>query len=168
MDHFCFKYMDKHKTEELLHEMFDILYSNMNPIAPTGNSYDADFHIWLSHISHAIQMESRKTVLMYAENELVGYFRYFMNSSTQSLLMEDVQIKPKFQGVGLFSYLCKWLINQLPGRILTVEAYADKKNDKSQSVLEHLGLKRKGENENGISFYYQGDYASFCSIFCSD
>ena len=39
-----------------------------------------------------------------------------------------------------------------------VEAYANKKNLKSQSILKHLGLVESGENKNGNSFYYKGKY----------
>ena len=38
-------------------------------------------------------------------------------------------------------------------KVKNVEAFANKKNFKSQSVLEHLGLLRIGENKNGNSFY---------------
>lgn len=154
-----FKYLDKRDFENILPQMFEILHSNMSIIAPTKNSYETDFKIWISYFFPAIQEEFRETVLMYIDRELVGYFRYYLNDSMQSLLMEDIQIIPEFQGTGVFSSLYNWLVNKLPKNILTVEAYASKKNYKSRTVLEHLGLKCKGENKNGNSLYFKGDYS---------
>ncbi len=165
MNNICFKYMDKRKIENYLPKMFEVLYSNMSLIAPTNNSYEADFQIWVSHITSALHETYRETILLYADFEFVGYFRYSLNSGTQSFLMEDIQIKSEFQGAGLFSSCLRWLVNQLPENILCVEAYADKRNNRSRAIMEHLGLKCKGENKNGISLHYIGDYSKFYSKF---
>ena len=74
-------------------------------------------------------------------------------------MMEEIQIKKEFQGTGLFSKFYQWLVRQLPKDILYVEAYANKKNIKSQNILKYLGLVEAGENKNGNSFYYKGKYA---------
>lgn len=158
--------MDKRKIENYLPAMFEVLYANMSSIAPTNNSYEADFRIWVSHITSALYETYRETILLYADSEFVGYFRYSLNSGMQTLLMEDIQIKSEFQGAGLFSSCLRWLVDQLSENILCVEAYADKRNDRSRTVLEHFGLKCTGENKNGLSLRYTGDYAKFCSRFC--
>lgn len=131
----------------------------MNLIAPTNNSYDEDYEIWSSNIIHAMQKEQRQIVLMYAKSKLVGYFQYYINGATNSLMMEEIQIIKELQGTGLFSEFYKWLIKQLPKDIIFVEAYANKKNLKSQNILKHLGFVELGENKNGNSFYYKGKYA---------
>ena len=95
---------------------------------------------------------------MCVESELVGYFQYYINRDTDSLMMEEIQIKKEFQVTGLFSEFYNWLIKNLPKDIMYVEAYANKKNYKSQSILKHLGLVELGENRNGNSFYYKGKY----------
>ena len=97
--------------------------------------------------------------MMSVESELVGYFQYYINGDTKSLMMEEIQIKKELQGTGLFFEFYKWLVEQLPKNIVFVEAYANKKNLKSQSILKHLGLVEVGENKNGNSFYYKGKYA---------
>lgn len=158
MSNIEFKYWDKQDFEDVLPKMFEILHSNMSDIAPTNNLYEVDIKIWMSSIVPEMQEEFRETVLMYNDSELVGYFRYFLNNSRQSLLMEDIQIKSELQGTGVFSSLYNWLTNRLPENILTVEAYVNKQNYKSRAVLEHLGLKCEGENKNGISLYFKGDY----------
>ncbi len=155
-----FLFLDKQKFDVFLPRLFEILHSNMSLIAPTNNSYEDDFEIWSSHIIPAIQKEQRQIVLMCVESELVGYFQYYINSDTDSLMMEEIQIKKEFQGTGLFSEFYNWLIKNLPKDIMYVEAYANKKNLKSQSILKHLGLVESGENKNGNSFYFKGAYVN--------
>ena len=95
---------------------------------------------------------------MCVEGKLVGYFQYYINDATNSIMMEEIQIMKELQGAGLFSEFYKWLVKQLPKDIVFVEAYANKKNIKSQNILKHLGLVESGENKNGNSFYYRGKY----------
>ena len=155
---FEFKFADKLQIEQLLPDLFRILHSNMSIIAPTDNSYNEDFEIWSSYLTPAMQKEQRQMVLMYVDNKLVGYFQYYINGDTNLLMMEEIQIEKAFQGTGLFSEFYNWLIKSLPKNIMYVEAYANKKNLKSQSILKHLGLVEIGENKNGNSFYFKGAY----------
>ncbi len=152
-------FADKQELERILPDLFRILHSNMSIIAPTNNSYEDDFEIWSSYIIPAIQKEQRQIVLMYVECKLVGYFQYYINGDTNSLMMEEIQIEKAFQGTGLFSEFYNWLIKSLPKNIMYVEAYANKKNIKSQNILKSMGLVESGENKNGNSFYYKGKYA---------
>ena len=154
-----FKFTDKSRIEHLLPDLFHILHSNMCLIAPTNNSYEDDFKIWCSYLIPSMNNEQRQIVLMYVDETLAGYFRYYINLDTNSLMMEDVQIIKEFQGTGLFSAFYKWLVKQLPNNLKSVEAYVSKRNLKSQGVLGYLGLVKLGENKNGNSFYYKGAYA---------
>ncbi|MBQ3549375.1 MAG: hypothetical protein IJA41_00205 [Clostridia bacterium] len=155
---FEFRFADKLQIEQLLPGLFRILHSNMSIIAPTDNSYDEDYRIWSSYMIPAIKKVQRQIVLMYVEGKLVGYFQYYINLDTNSLMMEEIQIGKEFQGIGIFSAFYKWLVKQLPKNVKCVEAYANKKNLKSQGILKHLGLVKLGENKNGNSFYYKGKY----------
>lgn len=129
----------------------------MSILAPTGNTYDEDLKEWMFNIIPAIQRESRQIVLMLADDEVVGYFQY--NIRRDCFVMEEIQISKDHQGTGLFDFFYAWLIPKLPKDLKYVEAYSNKRNYKSQGILEHLGLIRLGENENGKSFYYKGDYS---------
>lgn len=151
-----FTYLDKQYTEEILPDLFEILHSNMSVISPTGNTYEEDFALWSSCVAPAMQKENRQIILMYSGDALAGYFQYYTNSD--SLMMEEIQIKEEYQGTGLFNTFYSWLVVKLPEDIKYVEAYANKKNVKSQGILEHMGLVKSGENKNGNSFYYKGDY----------
>ena len=152
-----FEYANKQRIEDLLPNLFKILHANMSIIAPTGNSYEKDLNEWLSNMIPAMQKESRQIVLMLADNELAGYFQYYINSG--ALMMEEIQIKKEYQGTGLFRLFYSWLMKKLPKNINCVEAYSNKNNYKSQGILEHMGLIKSGENKNEKSFYYKGDYA---------
>ena len=154
-----FVLVDKRETDVFLSELFKILHSNMSMIAPTNNSYDTDFKTWSSNIIPAMQKQNRQIVLMYVNDTLVGYFQYYINTDTNSLAMEEIQIDKAFQGTGLFSEFYRWLVKQIPDNIENVEAYANKRNFKSQDILVYLGLDKLGENKNGNSFYYKGRYA---------
>ena len=162
---FEFKYADKNLIESLLPGLFKILHSNMSVIAPTNNSFEKDFEIWSENVGPALKKDARKIVLMYCEEKLAGYFQYYINAETNSLMMEEIQIKKEYQGNGLFNAFYKWLIKELPIDIKNVEAYANKKNYKSQSILKYLGLSESGENKNGNSFYYKGDYKFLYNLF---
>lgn len=160
-----FIFLDKLNTDKYLEDLFRILHSNMSEIAPTGNSYEEDFAMWSDAIIHALEKAQRQIVLMYIENTLAGYFQYYINSDTRSLMMEEIQIKKAYQGSGLFTEFYKWLLKQLSEDIMYVEAFANKKNLKSQGILTHMGLKCAGENKNGNSFYYKGNYADVSDFF---
>lgn len=153
---FSFCFVNKKDLENFLPKLFKILYSNMSIISPTNNIFEEDFNSWLSYIVPALEDENHNIVLMNIDDKLAGYFQYNINADF--LMMEEIQIKKEFQGIGLFSHLFAWLIQNLPKDIRTVEAYVNKHNFKSQSILEKLGLVKSGENINGSSFYYKGKY----------
>ena len=72
--------------------------------------------------------------------------------------MEEIQFKKEFQGSGLFAALYRYLITIIPEDTEYVDAYSGKNNIKSQEILTHLGLTAVGENKNGRSYYFKGEY----------
>lgn len=154
-----FAFLDKQKKEDVLPDLFDILYSNMSVIAPTGNTYEQDIQIWHGHASPALDDERRQVVLMYSGDAVVGYFQYFV--ADRIFMMEELQITAEYQGTGLFRFLLTWLIKQLDKDIRFVDAYSHKNNVRAQAVLEHFGLTKHGMNKNGHSYYYRGNYQDF-------
>ena len=154
-----FEYANKSDLELLLPQLFEILYANMSVIAPTSNTYEEDYEIWFSCVYPAMQKTQRQMILLYDEDNIIGYFQYYVNE--EIWMMEEIQIRKRYHGTGVFSALYAWLVRQLPGNIKTVEAYAHKQNVKSQGILTHLGLKQIGENKSGNSYHYRGDYKNF-------
>lgn len=160
---FTFDFLPKPDTEKYLPELFEILHSNMSIIAPTGNTYEEDFTLWSSCIAPAIQKENRHIVLIHSTEKLAGYFQYYTTEST--LTMEEIQFKKEYHGSGAFRQLYSWLVLQLPQNLQFVEAYSNKQNFKSQMILEHLGLVKCGENKNGNSYHYKGEYKRITDLY---
>lgn len=150
-----FSFAPKNSLDALLPQLFSILRANMTAIAPTGDSYEEDLALWKAYILPALGDKDRQLVLLHWEGHLAGYFQYAVHGDT--LMMEEIQIKPEYQGTGLFRSLYQWLAKELPAGLARAEAYAHKSNQKSQAILEHLGLKKAGENPSGSSWRYQGD-----------
>ena len=78
---------------------------------------------------------------------------------------EEIQIKSSHHGKGVFNLFFRWLVERLPTDIIYVEAYAHKKNLKSQGILKHMGLQQLSESKNGNSLYFKGNYIDFKSQF---
>ena len=159
---YSFIYADKAHLSEVLPLCYDILYSNMNKIAPTGNTYDEDFSTWYACVFPAMQKDPRQIILMYHENTIVGYFQYYINDGM--LMMEEIQIREDHHGTGLFRMFYGWFLNRQTAEIQTVEAYANKRNLKSQGILNYLGLTVCGENKNGNSYHYRGLFSDLSRI----
>lgn len=154
-----FRYLPKPPSSALLDEIFGILATNMRVIAPTGLTYEEDRAQWMACVPPALTKDARQMVLIYAGDELAGYFQYYVMADHNVFLMEGIVIKEAYRGSGVFGELYRFLIPKLPDDIRFVEASADKRNAKSLAVLGHLGLTVIGENKNGISWHLRGDFA---------
>ncbi len=156
MNRFRFK---QAKTEDIpiyLDELFAILAGNMRNIAPTGNTYEEDYEIWLKYAVPAWREGKFSVILIFDGDVLCGYFQYSVNDTT--FRMEEIQFKPEYRGCGLFAELYKYLITIIPIETEYVDAFAEKRNTKSQEILKHLGLNIIGENKNGKCFHFKGEY----------
>lgn len=151
---FNFQLLEKAALEDILLQLFKILHGNMSLIAPTGGTFEEDFAVWREYIVPALQEERRQMVLMLCGDELAGYFQYDICNDV--FMMEEIQIKPEYQGTGLFRELYCWLGDKIPGDVTYVQAYSNKENLKSQGILERLGLRRIGESKSGNSYHYMG------------
>lgn len=135
----------------------------MSVIAPTGNTYEQDFQLWQSSVAPALSKQQRQIVLMHSDDEIVGYFQYYVNDNV--FMMEEIQIISNHHGTGLFRLFFIWRIDNLNKDIKFVEAYSHKNNIKSQNILNHLGLQSVGMNKNGNSYHYRGDFNYFVNVF---
>jgi RimJ/RimL family protein N-acetyltransferase len=156
-DKFSFSCLRGEEREALLPRLFAILHENMNAIAPTGNSYEEEETLWCSCIAEALEQEARKLLVIREGEAIAGFFMYYVNGDLW--MMEEIQFAPAYHGSGLFSKLYAYLQSILPSSVTYVEAYANKKNEKSQGILKHLGLTVIGENKNGNSYHFRGRYS---------
>ena len=156
MNSFRFRQLKKEDISVFADEIFSILANNMRAIAPTGNSYDEDYKTWLESAVPVWRDGKNSVILIFCGETLCGYFQYSVKDST--FRMEDIQFKPEYHGSGLFAGLYHYLMGIIPAQTKYVEAYASKENIKSQEILKHLGLTAAGENKNGRSLHFIGDY----------
>lgn len=152
-----FEYLNKRDFSVFAQRIFDILADNMTMIAPTGNSREEDFALWSDSVSEGLKRSERQIILIKDNDNLIGYFQYYTNADT--FMMEEIQLKPKYQGKGVFRSLYSFVIPRIRADIVFVEAFANIRNEKSIGILEHLGLSKIGMNKNGNSCYFRGSYS---------
>ena len=153
------RYLDEGDISVWLPRLFSILHENMNVIAPTGNTYDADYALWSGAVASAMQLENRHIVLIFSDEILIGYLQYYTNDTT--LMIEEAQLQSAYHGRGVMRKAFTFLADRIPKELPLIEAYANKKNMKSQQILEHLGFACIGENKNGNSCLYRMDCHAF-------
>lgn len=161
---FSFQFADKGSFSRIAPDLFDLLYANMNEIAPSGYCYEEDREVWLEAVVPAMEKENRQVVLIFADGAAAGYFQYYTTAET--LMMEEFQLKRPYQGSGAFRALFSWLLPRLPDGLCFAEAYAHKLNLRSRAILEHLGLQCTGENKNGNSWHFKGAYGVLRDRYC--
>ena len=135
-----FSELDKANKDHILPIMFDILYQNMNSIAPSNLSYQKEKENYISTVSRAMNRDSRKVLLCTDNDSIVGYIQYY--TSDDLLMIEEVQIIKRLQKTLLFYKMCRHLANTLPLTIRYIEAYADKRNIYSQRLMQKIGMKQ--------------------------
>ena len=151
-----FEYLNKADFSQYAQTIFDILSGNMTKIAPTGNTLEEDFRIWLSCVEDALQREERQIILIKDIESIVGYFQYYINEDT--FMMEEIQLVPEYQGKGIFRDLYGFVLKKIKPDLKFVEAYASISNKKSIGMLERFGLKNIGLNKNGRSYHFKGEF----------
>lgn len=149
-----FSFLDKSRFDELAQELFELLYANMETIAPG----EFVFEEWRAAVGGGLKSPKRRIVLMNDETGvLAGFFQYYVNDTT--FMMEEIQIRPEYQRkYGLFRRLYAWLIPRLDHQPPWVEAYNHPRNDKSNGILLKMGLQQVDE-ENGFR-HYRGPFAA--------
>ena len=136
---FTFTFLNKQEKEIWLPQLFDLLYANMQSIAPSDLSYDAEKQQFLANVSPALEKAPRQIILCFSEGELAGYAQYYTRDDV--LMVEEIQLKKAYQRSFAFYRLCKHLRSILPPEIRYVEAYADKRNASSQRMMMKLNMK---------------------------
>lgn len=153
-----FSYLRKCEFDQYSEVLFGILADNMSEIAPTGNTREDDFNTWHQAVGEGLEKSNRQIILILDSEigSVIGYFQYYTNDDT--FMMEEIQIIKDYQGKQVFRQLYSYVLPQLHSNIRFVEAYANKKNQKSNGILAHIGLLIKSENKSGNSWRYKGDY----------
>ena len=135
-----FSFLDKAEKDVWLPILYDLLYDNMQLIAPSGLPYEQEKAQWLSAVSPALEKEPRKIIMCISDDELVGYIQYYTRNDL--LMIEEVQIKKPYQRTLVFHKMCKYLATIIPLDIEYIEAYADERNSYSQKLMKKLGMEQ--------------------------
>ena len=131
-------FMDKDQKDLWLPKMFDLLYENMQVVAPNNLPYEAQKAQFLSEVSPALEKAPRQVILCVQGNTLVGFLQYYTREDL--LVIEEVQLRKEFQRTLTFYHLCKFISASLPKEVAFLEAYTHKSNHRSQKLLQKLGL----------------------------
>lgn len=89
-----FSILQKNKATDILPILFKILHSNMSVIAPTGNTYEDDYRLWIDSVAMALKKDARQIILIYDDTEIIGYFQYYVNATT--FMMEEIQFNKEY------------------------------------------------------------------------
>ena len=141
MTRFC--YLNKAQKDEWLPLLFDLFYENMSKIITFDKSFEDEKREWIECISEAICKAPRQIILCLDDQEIVAFVMYYTRND--ALMIEELQIKEKYQRTRLCYRLLKYLIEVLPDNIETVEAYAHEENYISQLVMKNLGMTSVGD-----------------------
>ena len=154
MASFCF--LDKNEKEMWLPNFFDLFYENMQKIAPSESTYDEERERWISTVSEALEKEPRRIIVCSVNGEFAGFLMYYVRKNL--LMVEELQIKKKYQMPLLFYQLCKYLGEKLPKEIEYIEAYAHKQNVNSQGIMNVLGMEKIDDSRYPHLIHLRGSF----------
>lgn len=144
-------FMNKAQKDLWLPKMFDLLYENMQAIAPNNLPYAQQKAQFVNEVSPALEKAPRQVILCVQENTLVGFLQYYIRE--ELLVIEEIQLRKEFQGTLTFYHLCKFLATSLPEEIAFLEAYTHNSNHRSQKLLQKLGL---SSMQDGLFLHFRG------------
>lgn len=153
-----FKYLNKVNFDEYSEELFTILNDNMSLIIHSNNNFEEDYKRWYTAVDKGLQKDNRQIVLIFETDtkRIIGFFQYYVKDEV--FMMEEIQIIREFQGKdNIFRDLYGFLISNINPHIQYVQAFVNKNNNKSVSILKKLGLEFLQEDEN--YFKFQGNYS---------
>lgn len=130
--------MDKAEKARYLPRLFRLLHENMKTIAPSDLSREQEENAYCANVSRALEKEPRRILLCLEGDSLVGFVQYYTRGDL--LMVEEVQLHREYQRTLLLRRIVRVLNQSLPGEIRWVEAYADKRNLRSQKLMEKLGM----------------------------
>ena len=76
-----FTHLDKSQKEYWLPILFDLLYENMQEVAPDERPREQAKQLWLNEVSPALEKDPRQVLLCFIDDTLVGYIQYYINKN---------------------------------------------------------------------------------------
>ncbi len=161
-----FSLMDKARFSEFAPELFRLLHGNMDPIAPSGLSYEEEYRCWREAVGDGLKADARKIILI-RENRsdrLLGFLQYYTNPAV--LMIEELQIVPDYQSsANILRGLIPFLLSAIPADLQYIEAFVHKQNTRSIALQQKLGMEIVDTAQNGALFHLRGSYPEFRNRF---
>ena len=148
------RFLDKTLEMHLMEQLFDLLYENMLPIAPSGLGYEEEKRQWLSEVVPAMAKAPRQIVLLYDGDILAGFLQYYINNGL--FMVEEIQLSKDCRSTSLFAALWKFMSRMIPEDTHTIEAYADPRNLTSRHLMERLGMNPVEDDSCGHLLHFRG------------
>ena len=143
-----FAVLNKEEKSLWLPRLFDLYYENMHEVAPGDLPYQQEKQQWLGQVSPALEKDPRQIILCFSGDALVGYVQYYTNKNL--LMIEELQMTKACQQTTLFYGMCKHLNKVLPEGLEIIEAFSEKKNLRSQKLMQRLGMVPIEENDRFV------------------
>ncbi len=158
-----FSELDKTSKDIVLPCLFDILYENMHLIAPGGMKYQEEKERYIQTVSRALGRESRQILLCMYNDTIAGFVQYYTTEDT--LMIEEAQMSETLQGTLAFYKACRRIADGLPDTIVYIEAFADKRNVRSQKLMQRIGMVKTNSCDYPAFVYFRGNVQNIKSRF---
>ncbi|MBO5646389.1 MAG: hypothetical protein J6S59_04650 [Clostridia bacterium] len=157
-----FETLKKEELAKFTDQLFAIMAENMSVYVENEAGTEAGKALWAAKAGEALKSRSRNMVLIRSDAELIGFFLYEIRE--MALTIEDMQIKPEWQGKSnVFWMLFNFIAPELPETLKYIRTKTKKKNAKADGVIRHLGMSVVGETE--ASYLYEGKFSDFLRWF---
>ena len=87
-----FSLIDKNQKEYWLPMLFDLLYENMQEIAPDDRPREQAKQLWLKEVSPAMDKAPRQIVLCFSDDDLAGYLQYYTNGKMLMVQLQQLKL----------------------------------------------------------------------------
>ena len=139
----------------IVRKMYELLGTNMTAIVPSYHDWKADdeFQKWEELFFKNLD-RGTKHVLFLDGNDLRGFISYTIDRAKDEVFFNEFQINSGSQGDGVtFRRLMVRFVADIQNEDCgAVRTYANKRNRRSQRLVEHIGFKRADETERGFRY----------------
>lgn len=150
-----FRFLEKDQVGNVLPDLFQIYYENMEKITPFPQPYETEKQQWLEEVGNALKKDARQIVLIFLRKELVGFMMYYVNP--ERLMIEELQIKESCRYQGIPYFLGRFLLERIEEKPQYVEGFAHPQNHHSRKIMAHLGMEKVGQAQQGTLCHYRGE-----------
>ena len=145
--------LDKQREMDLLNDVFELLWENMQQIVPSDHGYEEEKRRWLANVAPALKKDPRQLALIFDGEALVGFCQYYCNGGI--FMIEELQLRRGFRAGGYTVTLWRFLSRCLSADVRYVEAYADVRNADSRHLMEKVGMELI--EKTGDFLHFRGD-----------